>query len=36
MTAPAQGLCLLHVYFDAVTPEAIAEARALAVPLWQM
>ena len=36
MTAPAQGLCLLHVYFDAVTPKAIAEARTLAVPLWQM
>ena len=36
MTAPAQGLCLLHVYFEAVTPEAIAEVRTLAVPLWQM
>ncbi len=34
MTAPAAGLCLLHVYFEPVTPGAIAEVLATPVPLW--
>ncbi len=34
MTAPAAGLCLLHTYFDAVTPAAIADVLRTPVPLW--
>lgn len=34
VTAPAAGLCLLHVYFDDITPAAIDSVLATPVPFW--
>lgn len=34
MTAPAQGLCLLHVYFEPLTEAARERVLATPVPIW--